>query len=177
MLKRLIFAGILAAPLAVMAVTVPGQASASVVQPLVLNQVTPIHFGTVIDTTAAGGVIELDAHGIATPDAASGLVAAGAPSAGSFTVATAPNAHYTVAVLPTQFDITRAGGGETMRVHLGWLRFSSDPGNLYPTHGGLAGQTDGAGQGHFETFASLTVGAAQVPGNYTGNYNVTVEYQ
>jgi hypothetical protein len=177
MLKRLILAGIMAAPLSVMAVTIQGQASATVEQPIAVVQATPIQFGSVFDTTGHGGTVDLDANGAATPDAASGLRTGGATSAGSFNVTAAANSHYEVAINPAQFNITRAGGAETMGVDVSHLRFSSDAGNLYGTHALLAGQTDGGGLGNFQTYAVLTVGAAQVPGAYAGTYNVTVQYQ
>jgi hypothetical protein len=177
MLKRLIFAGIVAAPLAVMAVTVPGQASASIAQPITLVQNTPIQFGTIFDTTGAGGNVVLDANDVVTPDAASGLRNGGVATTGSFDITAAPNSHYTVAFDHTNFNLTRVGGAETMGVNIGWLRFSNDLANLYDTHAALVGQSDGAGVANFRTYTTLTVGAAQVPGNYTGNYNVTVLYQ
>ncbi len=177
MFKRLIVAGIMASPLAVMAVTIPAQASASIAQGIAVVQHTPIQFGTIFDTTGAGGTVEIDQHGTVTPDAASGLRNGGVATTGSFNVTGAPNANYDVAIAPTQFDITRAGGAETMRVDIGWLRFSHDPGNLFGTQAALNGQTDGGGLSNFQTFATLTVAAGQVPGAYTGAYNVTVQYQ
>ena len=167
----------MAAPLAVMAVTVQGQASATIAQPLTLVQATPIQFGTIFDTTGAGGTVDLDADGAVIPDPASGLRHHGAATTGSYNIVGAPNHHYTVAFDRTQFNITRAGGAESMGVNIGWLRFSSDLANLYGTHAALVGQTDGAGLANFQTYTTLTVGAAQVPGNYSANYNVTVQYQ
>jgi len=177
MLKRLIIAGVMAAPLSVMAVTIQGQASATVEQPITVVQATPIHFGSVFDTTGHGGTVDLDAQGAAVPAPATGLRTAGATTAGSFNITGAAHSHYQVAVHPSQFNITRAGGAETMGVDISHLRFSNDPGNLWATNDHQPGQTDGGGLGHFQTYAVLTVGAGQVPGAYAGTYDVTVQYQ
>jgi hypothetical protein len=176
MLKRLIIAGVMAAPLSVMAVTVQGQASATIELPIAVVQTTPIQFGSIVDTTGAGGIINLDHDGYAVPNAGN-LVCDGNSVPGSFHVTGVAHTGYTVAVAPTQFNITGNNPGDTMQVNITFLRFSSALGLPVATNLAMAGATDGAGHGDFNTRATLTVGAAQPAGNYNGTYNVTVLHQ
>jgi hypothetical protein len=177
MLERLLLAAIMGTPLTVMAVTVPGRASATIAQPVTVAQASPIHFGTLVDTTGAGGTIVLDADDGVTPEAGSGLRGGGVPTAGSFNVTTAPHVHYTVAFAPARFEVIRLGGAEIMDVQVRCLGSSNDPPNRHGIHAGLAGQAEGAGLGSFRIQAILKVGAGQAHGDYTGACHITVLYQ
>ena len=177
MLKRLLCTGVLIAPSALMAATINAQADATIMPAIQVVQHRPLSFGRLTDLNGAGGVVHLDEAGLVTPQAANLHAAQQSATSAAFNVTGAPNAHYSVVFNQPEFDIQRAGGAETMRVHIQFVRFANDPAQ-YPTVAGAlpVGTTDAAGASHFHTWASLTIAAGQAPGVYTGNYQVTVNY-
>jgi hypothetical protein len=134
-------------------------ASANIVSPIAIVNNGPMSFGDVVPGTSAGSVV-LAAAGGRTP---SGVTLGGSTSwsAATFTVTGAPNYAYSIG-LPG--SVTINSGGNSMTV----ASFTSNPtgpGNLG------SGGTQALAVG-----ATLSVGASQAVGFYTGSFNVTVTY-
>lgn len=130
---------------------------------------------TISNTQAlAFGKFVAGSGGSVTVNAASGarsasggvlLVASGGGTVAQFNITGDPNAAYAV-TLPADdvVTITIAGGGSTMAVS----SFVSSPA---PT-----GTLDGGGAQILKVGATLTVGASQAVGNYSGTFSVIVVY-
>ena len=146
------------------AANIDGNASATIVAPLKIVETTPMNFGSIspdfnVDTTVVLGT----GGGLTAPPAAggetAGLLSAGV--AGLFTVTGAALA-YTI-TLPADNTVTLASGANSMAID----SFISNP----PGGSSLVGGPD-----TFNVGATLTVGADQPIGTYTGIYPVTVNY-
>lgn len=139
------------------AATATGTANATVIVPLTITAGTALNFGTFAANSTGGTVVITTA----SARSATGSVALSATTpgvAGSFTVT--GNASSTFAITnPGTFNVT--SGANTMAVNLTGLA----------TTGTLA-----AGTATILVPGTLTVGASQAAGNYTGTYTMAVEY-
>ena len=185
MIKRLVWAVALAAPVALLAqVTTQGHAQATIVQPLTLVEQSQMNFGRIADLGGAGGDVNLTHQNALVADA--GLQAGGgAPQAAVFAMTGPVGSDYTVAVNPRQFNLTRQGGAETMQVDVHAIRFGDDAqgfgldgiwGTLPPAPAGAAGAAAVVAAQTFTLASTLTVAAAQAPGIYEGQYAVTIDH-
>ncbi len=147
----------------------PGHANAqsiSTSQNLSFGTFTPGGGGTVVVSpaggrTATGGVTLFTAAQFSQPAAASYTVTNPNNGTSSFTI-TLPAGSVT---------LTRTGGTATMSVGT----FTSNPATGQGTNKKGFGQLAG-GTGSFTVGATLTVGASQTAGTYTGTYSVTVAF-
>ena len=137
---------------------------ATIHKPITLSNTTALNFGGVV-SSAGGGTVVLDAAtsartatGVTIPEGLKGTVAAGL-----FTVGGHNGAAYSIAIPSTPVIITLSAG-KTMTV--GTFTSTKTSGTISATNG-----TD-----TFSVGATLTVGANQDPGVYTGTYIVTVQY-
>lgn len=139
------------------AASATGTASATVIVPITVTAGTALNFGT-FAANSAGGTVAITT---ASARSATGSVALSATTpgvAGSFTVT--GNASSTFAITnPGTFNVT--SGANTMAVNLTGLA----------TTGTLA-----AGSATILVPGTLTVGASQAAGSYTGTYTMAVEY-
>lgn len=146
------------------AATENGSASVEVVRPLTLISTAPLSFGILVPGMTAG-TATVSVTGVRSTTG--GVTAAGGTvSAASFTGMTG-NAPPTVKIQPppTTITLTRVSGGATMTVT-----------NLV-VEGGSG--TRNVGKNAIFTFrvgGRLNVGANQLPGTYTGTFNITVDY-
>jgi hypothetical protein len=135
---------------------VPSPASAQTIA-----TVMPLSFGSFVAGT--GGSITVAPGGGRT--ATGGVVTVGQSASyasGSFRVSGTASATYTI-TLPDNNTVTLTDGTHTMALN----GFASNP----PT-----GTLSGGGMQLIQVGATLTVGSGQPPGNYTGTFNVTVNY-
>lgn len=160
---------LLAVWMAAVLLCLPGHAGAqsiSTSQNLSFGTFTPGGGGTVVVSpagarTATGGVTLFTAAQFSQPAAASYIVANPSNGVSSFTI-----------TLPASSVIlTRTGGTATMSVGT----FTSNPVTGQGTNKKGFGQLAG-GSGNFTVGATLTVGASQAAGTYTGTYSVTVAF-
>ncbi len=144
------------------AATVTAAGSANVLAPLTITLGTnAMNFGDVAgDATDITTVVLTNLGATSSADGAS---AAGTPTAGDFDVNGAGNLAYSI-TLPADGAITLAGPGTAMSVD-----------GFNDSAGGAANLA--AGIGSFTVGATLTINANQTAGAYTGNYDVTVNYQ
>lgn len=143
------------------AATTSADASATIVTPLAIVKVTDLLFGK-LTAGGAGGTITMTPAGVRTAGGGVTLFTQGNISnAASFTVNGEGTLTYAITLPPS--DVTLISGSDSMTVNT----FSSDPSGT----GTLAAGTQTLSVG-----ATLNVAANQPAGNYTGNFNVIVDY-
>ena len=132
-----------------------------IVPVMTITKVNPLEFGSIATVGATGGTVTIAAvTGTVTPTSSGVTVLStgSARTAGSFNITGEANTTYTLTELTA---LSLAGPGTSMPVAL----TSSANRQLG------AGGTDTLFVG-----GTLTVGANQTPGSYTGTYDVTVTY-
>lgn len=137
---------------------------ATIITPIAITKAEDMNFGNIVAGDEDGTVVlapswipsRTETGGVTLPTFVPGNV-----SAAIFSVTGHANATYTI-VFPADFDLTRAGGTETMKVH----SFTSDP---TPT-----GTLSAMGQQDLLIGATLDVSANQVPGTYTNPDALTI---
>lgn len=137
--------------------TAEAEASATIIAPLTLTKVTDLSFGNVASGSDAGTVV-LSTAGARTE---SGVVlpsVEGTVSAAQFTVGGLTGATYEI-TLPT--SITISNGTNNMTVDT----FVHDADEILDS-----------GNETFNVGATLKVGADQAAGSYSGDFDVTVDY-
>ena len=136
------------------------QASANIVTPISITKNIDLNFGN-IAASGSAFTVELSTAGERTSTGGAGTLPSvnGTVTAAEFTAAGLSGATYAV-TLPSTITIT-AGTTNNMTVD----NFVSNSTNIL---------TDGSET--FKVGATLNVGANQVAGAYTGNFNVTVNY-
>ena len=136
------------------------QASANIVTPISIKKNIDLNFGN-IAASGSAFTVELSTAGERTSTGGAGTLPSvnGTVTAAEFTAAGLSGATYAV-TLPSTITIT-AGTTNNMTVD----NFVSNSTNIL---------TDGSET--FKVGATLHVGANQVAGAYTGNFNVTVNY-
>ncbi len=138
---------------------------AKVIAPITLenNGNTPLDFGTVSRSSTAG-TVTVPTTGDRIPDGGVGVLGSSSFSPAPFTV-TGENSSAFNVTLPANGTVvlTRVSGAETMAVN-GFT--SNAPSSL-----------SSSGSASFTIGATLSVGANQMAGEYTGSFAVTVAYQ
>lgn len=145
-------------------------ASGTVVTPIAITAATNLVFGSF--AAFAGGTVTVSTSGVRS---VSGVVVMGGatPSAARFDISGMASSTYSITHSGTAVLTNTSGvGGETM----GLSKFS-DLSAANTTSGNvIAGTLDAGGTQSLYVGATLTVGAGQVPGIYTGTVIATVEY-
>jgi len=136
-----------------------GNATADISTVIALTENTPMAFGDILKDAVAGTLV-LGTAGAIT-GAPGTYVLAGAPSAGQFTAN--GDASATVAISFSTGD-TLISGANSMTL------------GTFTHNAGVTPALDGTGALTFNVGASLTVGATQATGAYSGTYTVTVNY-
>ncbi len=147
-------------PVAANAATATGDSSAEIVTAISITKGTALDFGSVV-AAASAGTVAMDTAGSRTCSTVT-CVSQDAGTAASFDVSGQADYQYSV-TLPTSTTISDGGGTNSMTIDT----FSHNSGNAL----------DGTGADTFNVGATLSVGADQVAGSYTGTFDVTVEYQ
>ena len=149
-------------------------ASADLLVAMVINQTTPLNFGSSVLTSAAGGTIELPSNSI-TRVYSGGVAtsaASPAPTNAAYTVSGNANQTYAV-VLPTTTKVTHTTvnvGAFEMNITLMKARFNGAAADA--TVSNLSAE----GTDSFTVGGTLTVLPNQVGGQYTGTFQVSVDY-
>ena len=144
-------------------------ASGTVVAPIAIAVSTNLAFGSF--TAGAAGNVTVSTSGARTTTGPI-LIGTGS-SAARFNITGQANATYSIVHTGTTvLTNTTGGGGETMALS----KFSDLTGANATSGDVLAGLLDGTGAQSLYVGGSLSVGAGQVPGLYTGNVIATVEY-
>jgi len=149
-------------------------ASADLLVAMVISQTSPLNFGSSVLTDAAGGTIELPSNsttriyggGVATS------AASPAPTNAAYTVTGNANQTYAV-VLPTTTTVTHTSvttGVFEMDITLMKARFSG------AAEDATISNLSSDGNDSFTVGGTLTVLPNQVGGQYTGTFQVSVDY-
>lgn len=157
--KLLGLAGVLAAVVAVpaQAETAQGDATVKILQAITVTKAADLNFGNVVPSASAA-TVSVGEDG--TRSCGTGLNCYGTSTAGAFNVT--GTAGETVSVGIDTPTIQLSNGSQSMSVALSTATSSLT----------LAG-----GTGSFRVAGALSVGANQAAGTYTGQYNVSVNYQ
>ena len=126
-----------------------------------VSTLSNLSFGSFV--AGSGGTLAIGPTGVRS--ATGSVVAVGQAStygAASFRVSGTANASYTI-TLPANGTVVLSDGTHTMALN----NFVSSPPN---------GLLSGGGSQLIQVGATLTVGSGQPAGNYTGTFNVTVNY-
>jgi hypothetical protein len=139
------------------AASTTGTANATVIVPITVTAGTALNFGT-FAANSGGGTVVITTAGARSATGTVALSATTPGVAGSFTVT--GNASSTFAITnPGSFNVT--SGANTMAVNLTGL---------------AATGTLSSGTATILVPGTLTVGASQAAGSYTGSYTMAVEY-
>ena len=143
--------------------TATGTANATILTPLSITSGAAMNFGSIAPSLAGGSVV-LSNAGAITPVA--GFVFSGATSAGVFSVLGSGTLTYAI-TLPANGVVTLTdqlgNGGTAMAVNV----FNSNPSGT----GALT-----AGAQTLNVGATLVVGGSQIASDYSGTYDVIVNY-
>ena len=144
--------------------TESNDANAQILGAIALTVGDPLEFGGIVPGT--GGTVEISTAGVRNLTNVTGVTASVTPTAASYTVTGTGLVPYTITIPTASFDITNTtgSGGETMAI------------TSMTCSGGLSHTFDASGDDAFTVGGTLTVANAQVPGVYTGTFDVTVEY-
>ncbi|MCM3875969.1 MAG: DUF4402 domain-containing protein [Thermoanaerobaculia bacterium] len=141
--------------------TETANASARVVAAIALTKTADLNFGDVVASAAAGTVV-MSPAGARSATLGATLGNANGAAAAAFGVTGVAAATYAISLPGAAISISD-GGANTMSV--GTFTGSKATGTL-----------SGAGADNFTVGATLSVGANQVAGSYTGTFNVSVNY-
>jgi hypothetical protein len=142
----------------------PATARARIVKPLVLTATRNLDFGIITTGTVAvgGETVTLSQAGVVTTCGSGGLTCSGAPQSGGYGVQGTNN--QVVQIFAVASNLTNANDGSL-------LSFTpSAPATITLTNAGAPGTP-------FSVGGSITILPATTDGTYTGNMNVTVDYQ
>ena len=144
-----------------MAATAGGSSTARIVQAITVTAADTLAFGDIL--SGDSGTIILDtSNGVA----GTLITGTGTRTSGSFTIAGAANAVYTV-TLDASITITDPVSTNSMTVS-----------GINHDSGILGARTlDGSGDDTLSIGGTLTVGGTEAIGSYSGTYNVVVNYQ
>lgn len=142
------------------AATASANVTAKVLIPITVSKSSDLGFGDVYPDITSVGTVAIDASGNRTAGGAAAL----GPTAGAaaqFTVSGESNASYVLSLPITPITLNSAAS-DTMLVD----NFISDG----------TGTLNGAGSQVINVGATLHIGAQQAPGDYTGTFDLTVNY-
>lgn len=128
---------------------------------IAISNTQALAFGKFV--SGSGGAVIVSAAGVRSASGGVVLVPSDAGVAAQFAVSGDPNLTYAI-TLPADGTVSLASGANTMALN----SFTSNP-SVTGTLGGAGTQTVSVG-------ATLSVGSNQAVGNYSGSFDVTVNY-
>jgi len=133
-------------------------------QAQVVSELASLGFGAFVASGA--GSVSIDAQGQRWSTGQVYLIGQGAAASSAlFAVSGSPYASYIITLPPNGTVVLADEQGHTIAVQ----GFGSSQGG--------AGVLAGDGRAQFRVGASLVVAAGQVPGRYSGSFNITLDYQ
>jgi Domain of unknown function (DUF4402) len=140
--------------------TVNANASARIITPIQITSPTGLNFGDVVPSASAGTVVLTPAGGRSATAGATLGSGTGVATA-AFNVTGQASAAYTI-VLPVSATISSGSNNMTVGTFLSSI--------------GTTGALNVGGTQSFNVGATLSVGASQATGTYTGTFPVSVNY-
>lgn len=154
-----------AVPAAASAATASSDSTATIVTAISLTNTAALDFGSAVADAASQGTVEMGAGGTRTCTTVT-CVTQDPGNAASFDVSGEANYSYDVTLPGSAITLTHdSNGTDTM---------SAD---TFAASNAGSGTLDGSGADTFTVGATLTVGAGQTAGGYTGTFDVSVDYQ
>ena len=149
-------------------------ASADLLVAMVINQTSPLNFGSSVLTSTGGGSIVLPSNSITRvyDGGVATSAASPAPTNAAYTVSGNANQTYAL-VLPATTTVTQTNGGTgviTMDITLMTARFNG------ATEDAIVSTLSAQGADNFTVGGTLTVKPNQVGGQYQGSFEVSVDY-
>lgn len=145
------------------AATDDARGRATVLRPISVVRTGDLDFGTILRGTTAGRVVINASTGARTVTGGV-LVAGGTPRRATFTITGTPRRVVTIRLTPTSTTLSNGNGG-TMLV------------NAFTLNGSANRRLSATGTIALGVGARLNVAANQADGNYTGTFNLTINYQ
>ena len=147
-------------------------AGAQLIVPMTISEDAPLHFGTIVLKTSAGGTVVLPSN--STTRLFTGGCEASAvnpqPSNAAYHVTGTMNETYAL-TLPTDITVTETIGGIAQMHITNWKARFLGAGSDAVTSTLASDGTDS-----FTVGATLNVAAGQIGGIYVGSFDVTVDY-
>jgi hypothetical protein len=144
-------------------------ATATVVTPVLVTSSANLSFGKF--SAGTGGTVTVDTAGARTNSGA--LLAGGTATAAKFDITGDNSAAYNIdSVTGTSTTLSNGSGGTMALALVGDFTGAGGAGSAIPGSGTLSG----TGTQSLFVGGTLTVGAAQAPGSYTGTIAITVAY-
>jgi hypothetical protein len=171
-----LMAGISGNLMAQTSATVTGTtAGAVLIKAMTLTETAPLHFGSIVLTTTAGGTVVLPSNSTTRSFTGGCATSAATPVAtnAAYNVTGTINETYAL-TLPATTTVTHTTVGtgvNTMDITLMKARFTNTPGS-----DAVVSTLDASGNDSFTVGGTLTVQANQLGGIYAGTFNVTVDY-
>ena len=145
-------------------VSATANSTATILGPLTLTATTPLAFGA-LSPTAAAGTVTVDPAGVRTGTNVT-LSAFAVPSASNFNATGAISTTYAITLpLDNVVKLTDGTPAHDMKVNTFKCSYATNTSTL-----------SAAGIDNFKVGATLSVAASQFPGAYTGTYSVTINY-
>lgn len=151
------------------AATTSGTSNVKIVPVIVLTAGAPLEFGSIATVGSSAGTVTINASNLAANPLTSNvtLVSGATRSAGVFSVTGEASTSYTVTLPSSAVTLAGSGSASGQSVSVNTFNFIAGTGARTFTVGG--GDS-------FSVGATLSVGANQAPGSYTGTYAVTANY-
>lgn len=140
--------------------TASAQARAKVLKQISVTKTADLNFGTIV-VGAAAGTVAIAADGSRACDAA--LTCSGTVSSAAFDIS---GSKKEVVTITSDALVTLVNADDATQTMTASLARSANSATL-----------TNAGAASFNVGGTLSVAASQLDGNYTGNFNVTVDYQ
>lgn len=145
--------------------TATSSASATILATLTIENDVPLNFGTIGPHATEAKTVVVTNAGATTGSTATLYSSLGAPAAaGEFSITGTPNA--TFGITYPSATVNLSGPGTAMTI-----LSASWSGDL-----GTSSTLDASGNKTLNVGATLNVGIAQTPGDYTGSYDITIAY-
>lgn len=159
----LITAALMLSPFAASAQTASTTASVDIENyALDITKNQDLSFGSITPSASADGTMTLSPNGLVTTTGGVTSRSGSGYSPAAYTISGVPAASFSVAIAPT--TVTLSGPGGPLIVS-DFVLTQATPITL-----------DNSGLAFFNVGATLFVNAGQLPGNYTGTFDVTVAY-
>jgi hypothetical protein len=145
--------------------TLAANAAAVIIEPITITQNSALNFGTIMRGSTPSTVV-VSTTGVRSLGSGDAILSSLAPaaSAATFTIDGSDGAAYTITIPTLAVNIT--SGANTMSVD-SWTSNPAAP---------ITGNFPSPGTVSLSIGATLTVGAGQASGSYTGTFNVSVDY-
>lgn len=143
-----------------------GTAVAVVYRSISISKLTDLGFGRIVRPPTGSGIVAVDAGGVRSVSGGAVAVSTPTPTAATYSITGEGGRIVSVAV-PASFTMTRVGGAQTLEV----TTARSVAGNLT-----LSGSLGTAGSAAFAVGGSFPIASTTATGDYSGTFNVTVQY-